>query len=393
MLISDKLRQAGSEPNPGSVIKSPVWEGPCDEGPNGGITYSLLNRFLGCRERFRLRVIEGLRPADVFSHRIEYGQMWHTCEEASASEKKHFQGELNGIDTTLWADRLESYCEGLVRKYPLMREQIAHWFNVCRTQFPIYVQYWAKHPDVIDRTPLAQEQVFDVPYSLPSGRTVRLRGKWDSVDLIGTGKGASIFLQENKTKGKIVENQLKRQLTFDLQTMIYSISLRNHYDKMGWASKGSIAGVRYNVVRRPLDGGKDCIRQYKPTKKNPRGESPAEFYRRLGGLIAQDPKHYFMRWVVTITPADLIRFRRECFDPILEQLCDWWQFIRPDKNIKGPFSGSWGIHWRHPYGTYNPLDEGGSSELDEYLATGSTLGLVRVNNLFPELTEEKDGSG
>lgn len=33
----------------------------------------------------------------------------------------------------------------------------------------------------------------------------------------------------------------------------------------------------------------------------------------------------------------------------------------------------------------NVLDEGGHSDLDEYLATGSTVGLRRVTDLFPEL--------
>src|SRR4051794_6290554 len=59
----------------------PLWKGPEEDG----ITFSLLSQFLVCRERFRVRVIEGLSAGGGFNHRIEYGSMWHTCEEALAA--------------------------------------------------------------------------------------------------------------------------------------------------------------------------------------------------------------------------------------------------------------------------------------------------------------------
>jgi hypothetical protein len=74
----------------------------------------------------------------------------------------------------------------------------------------------------------------------------------------------------------------------------------------------------------------------------------------------------------------------------LEQLCDWWEWVKdnPDPWEKGIISGKaacGGIHWRTPYGFYNVLAEGGSTELDEYLASGSELGLERTSKLFREL--------
>ncbi len=333
MSLADFLRNAKiKSPKPRS---EPLWKGPEVDG----ITFSLLNRFLQCRERFRLYVVEGLRPADTFNHRIEYGNMWHVCEEALASERSHF-GEVVG--TTLWEDNLREYAQELCQRYPLEQSQIDHWYNVCKTQLPLYVKYWSKHPDVKERTPLLQEQVFDVPYKLPSGRTVRLRGKWDAVDLIGKGKGAGVFLQENKTKGQIDEGQIKRQLTFDLQTMLYLVALQNIDEDVRWfempagsamlARDKPLLGVRYNVVRRPLSGGKGSIVQHKgkPARKLKSGKTspakPAEtkesYYGRLKTIIAESPAEYFMRWQVLVSPADIQRFRRECLDPILEQLVD-----------------------------------------------------------------------
>lgn len=390
-------------PTPTPKRKTPVWEGPTGSGPNGGVTFSLLSRYLTCPERFRVRVVEGLKPADAFNHRIEYGNMWHVCEEelavGGATEEC--------IPCDMW-ESLERYCQELLRKYPTQQEQVAHWYEVCRTQFPVYVDYWSKHPDVTDRTPLLQEQVFDVPYELPSGRTVRLRGKWDSVDLIGKGKDAGVYLQENKTKGDIDEQQFRRQLTFDLQTMLYLVTL-GESDMDG----RPIRGVRYNVVRRPLSGGEGQIVQKKGSKNVP-AETADEFYARLRSVIDgtginskgepyTGPSFWFMRWKVEIMKADVEVFRRQCLDPILENLTDdyeWWAWqTGTGNNPYGPFGVYNGEvrakqlphhhprHWRKPFGVVDYVTEYGYGDIDEYLATGSEVGMRRVDDLFPELKE------
>lgn len=423
-----------------------VWKGPEEDG----ITFSLLSRFLVCRERFRVLVCEGLKPADRFNHRIEYGQMWHVCEEALARgpDPTRKVVVLGGVPYQggegVWEGPLLDYARKLAARYPMESREVDHWHQVCRAQFPAYVEHWSKHPDVLDRRPLLQETAFSVPYELPSGRVVRLRGKWDSVDLIGKGKAAGVYLQENKTKGDIDEGMLQRQLTFDLQTMLYLAALSvweedgyfyNQLSELGvdlsspnsrykWV-RWPIKGVRYNVVRRPLSGGKGNISRHKASagSKCPKckgdgfgglevrsgdrtgvclkcggkgrvGGKPEEtrehFYGRLRGLIdgtgedAPGPEHFFMRWKVEVTPGDLKKFRRETLDPILEQLWDWWEWV----SLGGdPFDDRLGLHrhWRHPFGVFNPLDEGGASDLDDHLMTGSTLGLEKTADLFPEL--------
>src|SRR5437868_9833284 len=308
----------------------PIWKGPEVDG----VTFSLLSRFLCCRERFRLLVVEGLQPADAFNHRIHYGQMWHICEEALAG----WQAPPSHASTAIIAEgaidvALLHYCRELCRQYQTQQQQVEHWYNVCRVQFPLYIDYWSKHSDVASRQPLLQEKVFNVPYQLPSGRTVRLRGKLDSVDLIGKGKSTGVYLQENKTKGDIREAQLKRQLRFDLQTMLYVVALQESIDNATadnhlFPDHGPCKGVRYNVIRRPLSGGKGSIVRHKPTKNCPNGESKEAFYGRLRDIIAAEPESYFMRWKVEVTPQDIKEFRRKCLDPILEQLCDWWRYIK-----------------------------------------------------------------
>jgi hypothetical protein len=410
--LTAKLRAAvAKEPPPRK--REPLWHGPQSNTKLGGVTFSMLNRFLSCRERFRLYAMEGLRPTDGFNHKIEYGQMWHVCEEALA--KAADDGVIASV-SPVWVGPLREYVRELCREYPMQQEQIVKWYNVCSIQFPVYVDYWRKHPDVKHRQPLFAEYVFTVPYRLPSGRVVYLKGKYDSVDLVGSSpKAARIWLQENKTKGDIEEDQMQRQLTADLQTMIYLITLRElqtEAAKQGTKSPfpksfatAPIEGVRYNVVRRPLSGGEGDIKQKKGSK-NDAPETEAEYYGRLQGVIDgtglnskgepyKGPPHWFMRWNVVITAHDTERFKARVLNPLLEQLCDWFEFVsggdpwRPSDDHRNRVPGDppehFGIHWQHPFGCTNYLDEGGSSDVDHYLMTGSEVGLRRVDTLFNEL--------
>lgn len=419
--LGARLKRAKTKKRP----KGPLWKGPEEDG----VTQSLLNRFLICRERFRILVVEGLRPVDSFNHRLEYGQMWHVCEEAYTEGREIRRGQRttakkegrgpsisDGIPFT-WKETLTNYAKKLCRKYPLQQEQVQHWYNVCKMQFPIYVEYQKRHQSKRQRISLLQEQTFAVPYRLPSGRVVTLRGKWDGVDLIGKGRSAGVYLVEHKTKGDIKEEQIKRQLQFDLQTMFYLVALSSDMNsgKMK-ESKYLLCGVVYNVVRRPLSGGKGSIvRKVSDTnpgdwteyvgsrggrgwknvqtgkisrcEKNPGvSETLEEFYERVAEYIHEEPEMYFMSWKVEVSQADVERFKREFLDPVLEQLCDWWGWVSNNNDLYGMNMDDGRIvHWRTPYGIYNVLAEGGATELDEYIATGSDLGLERATTLFREL--------
>lgn len=395
-----------SKPSNGH-IRRPVWRGPEVDG----ITNSLLNGFVVCRERFRLRVVDGLRAVSDFNHRIEFGHMWHLCEEVLARSLPTSSRGSKGVDwvrnRSVFAT-ITDYARELCKKYPTAQEYIDHWYNICRMQFPLYVDYWCKQKDVRTRQPLLQEYTFNEPYTLPSGRIVRLRGKMDALDLVGPVKDSAIYLFETKTKGEIIEEQLKRQLTCDQQTMFYLVALellkkknleilsdRKSCDNyQSWAKP--IGGVRYNVIRRPLSGGKYSIRQKeaKISKKGKimqRAETKHEFYERLGECIRNDPSHFFMRWKVEIYESDLETYKTQVLNPLLEQLCQWWDWVSSPAGLENPFAHTsnmnapYGIHWRLPYGIHSPLLDGGTSELDEYMLTGNTVGLEQSDELFPEL--------
>ncbi len=370
--LSDTLKKSGAKMPRRRT--SPLWEGPESDGENGGITFSSLSRFIQCRERFRVKMMEGLKPADGFNHFIEYGQMWHVCEERFAA---------GGVYNT----SLLEYCKELVKKYPLSQEKIDKWYNMCLRQFPEYVKFWEKHPDIVNRRPLLQEHVFCVPYELPSGRVVYLRGKWDSVDLVEKGANKGVWWQENKTKSEIDITSLTRQLTFDLQTMMYLVAGHSaRYDATlnPIIPKGAvIRGVRYNVIRRPLSGGKGNVKQLGVTKANPQGETLTQYYDRAAQYIKEEPENYFCRFNVEVGQSDIERFKDKCLNPLLESLCQWYEAEANVEHAHPHVERS----WVHPFGVRNILDEGGSSDLDEYLVTGSEVGLVRAEYLFRELKD------
>lgn len=364
--------------------KGPLWLGPMDDSNRGGVTQSMLNAFLCCRERFRLKVIEGLQPTQRFQPSMDFGTMWHACEEIHSKQDSE-QG---------WEENLKATAKAFCVQFPLQQDEVNKWYNVCKVLFPIYVDYWAKDKEQREKTPLLQEYAFNVPYELPSGRVVHLRGKFDAVDLIGKGKLAGIWLQENKTKSEIDEEKIRRNLKFDLQTMLYLIALQSYNglpcDDCGGDTESGhqrlckwefpIKGVRYNVIRRPLAGGKGSIRQHAPTKAKPEGESQAEFYERLRGVILEDVGTYFLRIKSEVFPSDIERFKKLCLNPLLEQLCDWYDYVTSQSD---PRLNKY--HYMSPHGLYNPLIETGQTDLDNYLETGSTVGLHHVDKLFTEL--------
>lgn len=359
-------------PKRGAVL-APVWAGPCSEADNGGVTFSLLSRFLVCRERFRLLVIDGWKPQERFNHRLEYGNMWHLCEEY------HAQGQA-------WEGALRLYAQDLVTKYPHDGQDIDKWYEVCKIQFPLYLSHWSKHDHSRYRTPLLSEEKFRVPYKLPSGRVVYLRGKWDSVDLVRK----NVWLQENKTKSRIDQVQIQRQLHLDLQTMLYAIAFTTWQQEDSYgepirtpeAVENKLVGVRYNVVRRT---------EHRLGKH----ESCKDFAARVGLVIAENPADWFMRWEVTLTPGDVSSFQRRCLDPILENAADdyeWWAFCAKggadvyDNTLRwNHFRNHQRRHGLAPFGVYNPLLEGTPTDLDDMIHTGSTAGLVQTDDLFPEL--------
>lgn len=378
----------------GKPRSKPLWDGPCALTKNGGVTVSMISKFLIDPERFRLRYMEGLRSSRVWEHKSGYGDMFHLCEEHHAAGKDY-------------KAPLEAHCKELLKDNQFRGEEIEKYKQLCLLQFPLYVEHWKKHRDVKKRTHVFSEKEFCVqvetkpyprgyPYEQYDFTKVVLRGKLDSVDK----EGDTYTIQENKTKGNPKVVELERQMNFDLQTMTYAVVIQSMFPKAKIA-------VRYSVIKRPLSGGEGSISQRQPTqgskcnlkscKENPtpdcgkcggtgrfgekRGETDKEFSARLAEVIKTKP--HFWRWKVTLTQNDIDRFKNEFLLPTLTRMCNWYDCITQE-GLQATYAK--GLHWRHPFGVWNPLDNDSPTEYDEMIQNQSLVGLERIDVVSPELT-------
>lgn len=352
----------------------PHWRGPRKDG----ITQSYLNSYIICKERLRLRLIEGLSVPQSFSMPIHYGEMFHQCEEAHGEKRS-------------WEQALLKYSKELLSKYPSQQDQIMKAYNLCLIQYPIYLEYWRQHePRKIKH--LHSELSFALPYRLPSGRWFTMRGKIDGVIQIGD----EIFLQENKTKSDIDRDKIIQRLKFDLQTMYYLHALKI-FQSRGIIPPLPVVGVYYNVIKRPLSGGKGTIRQHKGTKNKP-GETEQEFYLRFRDeVLIPDCGSFFDRFEASLNEGDLNQFQQEFMNPVLENLYDdwqWWSYCKRfshspfDYLLRGKvYPMHMDRHYRFPYGVYSGLVDGRATgtDLDYFIDTGNAIGLETNQPLFPEL--------
>src|SRR5207253_6606517 len=106
-----------------------------------------------------------------------------------------------------------------------------------------------------------------------------------------------------------------------------------------------LRGVRYNVIRRPGHKSvENALKKFNEDKEANRIEE------------------WFCRWRVEISAEDVARFRHECLDPVLENLCWWWD-IQTTGGGNPKFNRMSDLiecqHFRFPFGIYNPISEGG----------------------------------
>lgn len=348
-----------------SPLKS-LWQGPVEDG----ITYSQLCKFLVCRERFRLYMVEGLREPETFRHPLEFGNLWHIAEE-------HFSGGRQ------WTKPVLDYANKLTMQYPGSEKDILKWAKIAIKLYPLYIEYYASTET--KRIPVAEESSFRIPYITQTGNQVTLRGKIDCIYDSPSGR----MIQENKTKGDIDAEGIQKAIPLNLQTMIYRTAIeslvvlpRTKIPKDSQALWGLLHksprgfyGTLYNVIIRPLSD-RYSIRQKK-------AESIDEFIERIAANVTKTPERTFFRWNVRITHQDVERFTQRVLDPLLDSLLCWWESIKTD-----PFN-PWKspLHYMTPYGVYNPLASGFRGDYFQFLTGDEShkWKLQKVSNLYPEL--------
>ena len=312
--------------------------------------------------------------------------MFHEALDAWLGDPEH------RVDTGI--AKILEYSFDLVKQYAPHQEEITFWTKLCALQFKAYIEFRLKNRPP-GRKEILQEETFRVPYKLPDGRTVLLRGKYDSIHLVpsATGRSHSLYLEENKTKKYISERRIAETLPSNLQSMIYIVtisqSLRKGYldnlvnkEMIPIPENTQIGGISYQIIRRPLEE-KMPIRQRK-------SETQDDFLQRVALGFKEDPGYYFYPIKCVVTKSDIHKFCSRILDPLLTEICDWWDWIKEAPFDPWTVTGSRmlmrrGLHFQMPWGVYNSLFNGFDGDFYELLSRGFPTGLTTVTDLFPEL--------
>lgn len=314
-----------------------------------GVTYSFLNEFMLCREQARLSYVEGY-TRDGIVEALDYGTLFHKGMEVIAKKGATVKAAVMAIkregDDIIRDRRLKQHEAAIVQELS----------TKARIVFPWYHEYWRQKKGHEFRSKfVAREESFRLEHEIPfydgdgasTPRVVVIRGRFDAIFRLN----GRLWLMENKTKSQIDEEGLQASLSQDLQTMLYCHTIKL---KFGEAP----VGVLYNVIRRPQ------LRQKKD-------ETQSEFFRRIEDDVQTDPDRYFMRWEVSLADGDIEKWVERSLNPILTQVCLWWDEIK-----QNPFN-PWKIpgrmhHFQNPEGLYTRY---GKSQYFEMLTRNSTYGL------------------
>lgn len=331
----------------GNQLVSPLWD-----LEKHGISYSMISKFLECRERFRLANVEGWTET-ALSVPLEFGNIFHECLEAQARGKS-------------WQRATSVYYKKQSANYtPSEREALATVCGVVEVTYPRYMAHWNNDANKVY---FYREQEFRVTRKLPSGRTIILVGKMDAAFNYKTSPTQD-WLQENKTKGQIDDHLIQNTLDQDLQTMIYSYA-------MGQLRGKKPVGVLYNVIRRTQ-------------LKRKVNETLSDFLARIAEDIDKRPDFYFKRWEHPLTDNHVEEQLSKNLDPILEQIYDWWESIK--RSPFDPWVNEDGeqnlLHWARPFGVYDPMGVKGYGSFFQLFTQGSYHGLTQRDRAFMELDD------
>jgi ribosomal protein S14 len=326
------------QPDPSKVLPSPNWT------IEDGVSYSLLSKFMACRERFRKYAVEGLREIGKQQKALDFGTYFHKLLEIHAKDQRLSASSVIA-KVTKSKTSIKSISTFDRSMANMLFEEYLLWYSDIKYNY------------------IEAEYKFDVNYYLPGIGNIRLRGKSDELIRWADGK---IWVQENKTKENISEGILDATIPFNLQTLMYVIGVHTQLKK-------PMGGVVYNVIRKP--------------KHRPKGkESEVECVERVRSELKKNPKHFFFRWEYPLPPSRLQDFKTKTFDPLLRSFYIWWKSIE-----HSPFD-PWVLadgtpnphHYQQPFGVYMPS----TNDVGDYfnlIARNNRLGLSDGHKPFEEL--------
>ncbi len=307
-----------------------------------GVSQSILEGWLNCRQLAYLKTVCGLTPKTP-SRPLIHGAISHGALElglkrirsgkatAVSALQRAAAGDVamaheawgKGHDVNVAVDTVSS---GIAEEAAAL----------LRALLPEYWGRWGKK-DIATRW-LKVEDQFRVPIDI-GGVTVLLVGKYDAVY---EGKRGRPCLLETKNKSMWSES-LADLLPLDLQLGTYLTALAA-------TEKADPAMVTYNLVRRPGE-------------RRGKSETLEGLAKRVGENARRDPDHYFQRLEIELTSQEKAR-HKERVRELVSSFYAWWTLAArggadPSRAANAPFGDlRWNSsHCENKYGvcTYLPI--------------------------------------
>ena len=264
-----------------------LWKGPLIDG----ITQSMIGKFVQCPYRFYLYAILGLKDNTPLHDNLIWGDVFHKGLELYIESK-----DLN-VSVVGMLEYLDTKYPNAPSTYKTSTRRMLYKFSLST-----YNGEWQT------------EIPFKIPITLPSGRTVTMRGKIDALNT--THPDYQLVLGEHKCKGYIDPARLAKELPHDRQLNIYC-----YLHNIEW--------VNYDLILIP-----EAVK-YKPARSF--NESPQEWMDKLFtgpcGSYGMFPINQQVHQWIHNKPTFFLpregqeRYWNETVYPDLERICIWWDYV------------------------------------------------------------------
>lgn len=363
--------------------EKPAWPGPY----KGGITQSLINRFLQCPFRFYLYAVLGLKEAEPIDERLMWGDTLHvglehlikgeTMDTCLAIMRKYLYDNYPTAPSSF-----EFSTANMLTIYPT--KKIENWGPI-DTEVDIKVKHTFEQLEIIPARHVQAAQFAIDPgrdYSNPQDllhlrlAEVLLRGK---ADMVSQDKR---HLGDHKGKGRSAPSpeSTRKEIGQDLQMNLYAHAL------------GGIQSWLYDIIKIPED-------QYGLPPKRA-SETSKEWVDRLffthkdtlrGYPISKVKQMWFNQTPHWQPVEDIESYMQYTVNPIILRIIDWWETVNnPNFDPNNPQMYS-AIFYRSPVRLFDPAKTFKyECDYHKYLTGQHDLEhLVPVNHYYPELEEDE----
>lgn len=280
-----------------------------------GVSSSMLNDFLTCREQLRLSAVKGYKPKST-PLPFAFGTCVHwILEQVYSRETKPL--DHSGVKKyiaefeELWYKEMPAPTQKALDTqqyvYTLAEAVLPTYFVRWRGDFPRY-KYPAPCEAPTPRKWLGLETKYRVEYEFPDKTIVPVVGTRDGFFESKDGKR---WMFDTKCRSVIDEDATLDTLPFDLQQMLYLWATRK---QTGVCPNGTVM----NIVRRP---------QHRQLK----GESLKDFGERVAEDVQKESRwdHFFKRVWMELLPSEIDEWEHTQLAPLLRDVRDWYDGAGP----------------------------------------------------------------